>query len=73
MEQDWAPALLRVLPLAEDDLPALWDADFLLGPPAPDGADSYVLCEINASSVSPMPDTAPAKVAETLQIGRAHV
>jgi len=36
----------------------LWDADFLLGPRTEAGEGSYVLCEINASSVSPFPDTA---------------
>jgi hypothetical protein len=41
----------------------IWDADFMLGPRNADGADSYVLGEINVSSVSPMPDEAPAEIA----------
>jgi hypothetical protein len=41
----------------------IWDADFMLGPPAADGTDSYVLGEINVSSVFPMPDEAPAAIA----------
>jgi hypothetical protein len=41
----------------------IWDADFMLGPPRADGTDSYVLGEINVSSVFPMPDEAPAEIA----------
>jgi hypothetical protein len=37
----------------------LWDADFMLGPSAADGTDSYVLGEINVSSVFPIPPTRP--------------
>jgi hypothetical protein len=66
MEQDWTPGLCRALGLETGELPAIWDADFLLGPKDPDGQDRYVLCEINASSVFPMPDQAPAAIARTL-------
>lgn len=66
MERDWVPGLCRILGVDPDDLPAIWDADFLLGPRDPEGADSYVLCEINASSVFPMPDEAPREIARTL-------
>jgi hypothetical protein len=48
-----------------DALPVIWDADFLLGPKGEDGGDSYVLCEINASSVFPIPDEAADHLAET--------
>ena len=41
----------------------IWDADFLYGPRMPDGNDTYVLCEINVSSVMPIPDAAPAAIA----------
>jgi hypothetical protein len=44
--------------IATVELPVLWDADFLLGPKDASGEDSYVLCEINVSSVSPFPDSA---------------
>lgn len=66
MEERWTPRLVRVLGLAVDDLPALWDADFLFGHADADGGDAFVLCEINVSSVSPMPDEAPAAIAATL-------
>ena len=36
---------------------------FMLGPRGTDGNDSYVLGEINASSVFPIPDEAPAEIA----------
>jgi hypothetical protein len=37
--------------------------DFMLGPLGADGADSYVLGEINVSSVFPIPAEAPAEIA----------
>jgi hypothetical protein len=66
METKWTPGLSRLLSLRAADLPVIWDADFLLGAPAPDGQDTYVLCEINVSSVFPIPDDAPAEIARTL-------
>ena len=47
----------------------IWDADFMLGPPNPDGTDSYVLGEINVSSVFPIPDEAPAEIAHRVADG----
>jgi hypothetical protein len=37
-----------------------------LGPKTPLGHDTYVLCEINVSSVFPIPDEAPDALADTL-------
>jgi hypothetical protein len=55
LEQDWVPGLLRLTQLNPDELPLLWDADFFFGePPAPE----FILCEINASCVSPFPESA---------------
>jgi len=65
MERDWTPGLARLLQIAPEDLPVIWDADFLLGPKTPQGDDSYVLCEINVSSVFPIPDEAPDALART--------
>ncbi|MBI1252507.1 MAG: Cj0069 family protein [Alphaproteobacteria bacterium] len=64
MERTWVPAMMALLDIRAHDLPALWDADFLLGAKTPEGEDAYVLCEINASCVSPFPDDAPVKVAQ---------
>jgi hypothetical protein len=63
MEDVWTPQLTALLDIAPRDLPMIWDADFMLGPPSVDGSDSYVLGEINVSSVFPLPDAAPAEIA----------
>lgn len=63
MEADWLPEMMRLLSLTSIHLPAVWDADFLLGPRDAAGADTYVLCEINVSSVLPFPDTAADAIA----------
>ncbi len=65
MEDTWLPSMLGVLDLAPAALPAIWDADFLLGPPDAAREDTYVLCEINVSSVLPFPDAAAGSVART--------
>jgi hypothetical protein len=58
LERDWIAQMCETLALKPDDLPALWDADFMLGQKTSSGADTYVLCEINASSVYPFPPSA---------------
>ena len=63
MEDEWTPQLTSLLDIPQRDLPMIWDADFMLGPTGADGADSYVLGEINVSSMFPMPDEAPAEIA----------
>jgi hypothetical protein len=49
---------------AEASPPVIWDAD---GPRDAVGADTYVLCEINASSCFAIPDKAPAGIARTVK------
>jgi hypothetical protein len=63
MEDVWVPELATLLDIPRADLPMIWDADFFLGPRDADGQDSYVLGEINVSSVFPIPDEAPAEIA----------
>lgn len=63
MEDEWTPQLIDLLGLSPRDLPIIWDADFFFGAPGADGVDTYVLGEINVSSVFPMPDEAPAEIA----------
>jgi hypothetical protein len=63
MEDEWTPQLITLLDIARRDLPMIWDADFMLGAPDANGADTYVLGEINVSSVFPIPDEAPAEIA----------
>jgi hypothetical protein len=66
LERVWILQMTDLLGLEPDDLPVIWDADFLLGPKDASGEDTYVLCEINASSVFPIPDKAPEAVAATM-------
>jgi len=63
MEDEWTPQLTSLLDIPRHDLPMIWDADFMLGAPGIDGTDSYVLGEINVSSVFPIPDEASAEIA----------
>jgi hypothetical protein len=62
MEEEWVPEMQRLLDLATNELPVIWDADFLYGPKL-SGADTYVLCEINASSTFAFPEHAMPTVA----------
>ena len=63
MERDWTPRLGEILGIDRQALPIIWDADFLYGPRTAAGEDTYVLCEINVSSVFPIPDQAPDEIA----------
>jgi hypothetical protein len=63
MEGEWVPGMVRLLDIDPASLPAVWDADFLYGPKNASGEDTHVLCEINVSSVFPIPDQAPAEIA----------
>lgn len=55
LETQWIPALLQAVAMPAGELPLLWDADFFLGDPP---AGEFLLCEINASCVSPFPESA---------------
>jgi hypothetical protein len=54
---------MEVLGIDTTSLPTIRDADFLYGPRTASGEDSYVLCEINVSSVFAIPDQAPPAIA----------
>lgn len=69
LEDEWVPRMQTRVGVGDDELPALWDADFLYGPKTPDGRDTYVLCEINISAVAPYPDSAAAPVADAAIAG----
>ena len=66
LEEQWLPAAQRALGLETAALPVLWDCDFLFGPKNADGQDTYVLCEINVSCVSPFPDAAAEPLANAV-------
>jgi hypothetical protein len=63
VENAWVPEMQALLGIETVGLPILWDCDFLLGPEDASGRDTYVLCEINVSSVAPFPASAPPHVA----------
>ena len=64
METEWAPRMMQTLGLDRASMPIIWDADFLYGPRTASGEDTYVLCEINVSSVFAIPDQAAAVIAQ---------
>ena len=64
LEQGWVSEMQQLLGIETESLPVLWDADFLFGPKGEAGEDSYVLCEINVSSVAPFPDSAVPYIAQ---------
>jgi uncharacterized protein DUF6815 len=55
--------MMQLLEIDAGSLPIIWDADFLYGPHDASGKDTYVLCEINVSSVFPFPEQAPPEIA----------
>lgn len=63
METEWTPQMMAVLGIDAASLPIIWDADFLYGPRTAAGEDTYVLCEVNVSSVFAIPDQAPTEIA----------
>jgi hypothetical protein len=68
LEQEWVPAVQQLLGIDTENLPVLWDCDFLLGPKGEDGEDTYVLCEINVSSVAPFPESAVPYVVDATMV-----
>ncbi len=64
LEQEWVPALQNLLAMRTEEFPLLWDADFFLGDP-PNA--EFILCEINASCVSPFPESAISPVIAELE------
>jgi Domain of unknown function (DUF6815) len=73
LEGEWLNELCELLELDKSRLPVIWDADFLYGPKDAEGADGFVLCEINVSSVYPFPEDALVPIAkETLARIKDH-
>ena len=66
MDSRWLDELLSCLQLTKSELPLLWDMDFMFGPKDEQGEDTYVLCEINVSCVSPYPEWANEPMARHL-------
>jgi hypothetical protein len=74
LESSWVTRLRERVGLAREHLPLLWDCDFIPGEATADGAQHFVLCEINVSSVSPFPPStiAPLVAAVRRRIGPAR-
>ena len=72
IHEEWLPAFQQELKIETAQLPILWDADFLLGPKTAMGEDTYVLCEINISSVAPFPDSTVAPMAQAQRLPHAR-
>ena len=64
VETRWVGELQEIVGVGRHSLPAIWDADFLLGDENSSGEDTYVLCEINASSTFAFPEDAMPTVAQ---------
>jgi hypothetical protein len=59
MNKSWISQLLQLTGTSREMLPIIWDADFFINKVnSHDLAEKYTLCEINASSVSPFPESA---------------
>jgi len=66
LESEWVEKLCRTVGVDADDLPFVWDADFMYGPKTAAGVDTYVLCEINVSAVFPFPDSVLEPLADAV-------
>jgi len=58
LENEWGKLLCARVGLSREQLPFLWDCDFMFGEPLAEASERYVLCEINVSSVAPFPGSA---------------
>jgi len=72
LENIWLPELQELLGIPRERLPALWDADFFYGAKNSQGEDTYVLCEMNVSSVAPYPDSATPILARAAMAAAKH-
>jgi len=58
MENNWVPTLQQITGVTDEMLPVIWDADFFINDVNNENTSrKYSLCEINASCVSPFPES----------------
>jgi hypothetical protein len=57
MEMNWVTRLQQITEIEDDRLPVIWDADFFINKINRENTGKYSLCEVNASSVSPFPES----------------
>jgi hypothetical protein len=55
LESQWTSLLRERVGLSREELPLLWDCDFMFGEPTAEDPHRFVLCEVNVSSVWPFP------------------
>jgi hypothetical protein len=67
LETEWIELLRARVGLMPEQLPFLWDCDFMFGEPLDSIAPRYVLCEINVSSVAPFPSSAIQPLVSAVQ------
>lgn len=70
LETHWITELRTTMGIGHEQLPMLWDCDFMFGEPTATDAEPYVLCEINVSSVSPFP---PSSIAPLVAATRSRL
>ena len=67
LEPQWVELLRQRTGLPREQLPLLWDCDFMFAEPATDGGERFVLCEINVSSVAPFPPSSVLPLVQAVQ------
>jgi hypothetical protein len=67
LETDWVERLRKTVGLPREQLPLLWDCDFMFGASSTRGDERFVLCEINVSSVSPFPPSSVQPLVAAIQ------
>lgn len=70
LESHWIDLLRNRVGLSREQLPMLWDCDFMFGEPTADQPERFVLCEVNVSSVSPFP---PSSIAPLVAAVKARL
>jgi len=68
MENKWVSQLQKLTGLSNEELPVIWDADFFINKINSENAgEKYSLCEINASCVSPFPESSIPYIVDTIK------
>ena len=70
LESQWIDRLRERVGLSREQLPLLWDCDFMFGEPTREQPTRFVLCEVNVSSVSPFP---PSSIAPLVEAVKGHL
>jgi hypothetical protein len=68
METNWVPLLQKITGVKKEMLPVIWDADFFINKVNTENTGKkYSLCEINASCVSPFPESSIPYIVEEVR------